>query len=123
MSARRPAVRQACAAGRARKAQLIQVDQEPARAAGHLALARCNYEQAVSIYDRLGHRREAAQARNNLGGVQFRLGEMEAAQETWQQALAVLEVVGDLETAEQVRHNFTVLEEAAAQIESAVEEA
>ncbi|MGB4977409.1 MAG: hypothetical protein WBR35_11780, partial [Anaerolineae bacterium] len=61
-----------------------------ARAAGDLALARRNYEQAVGIYDRLGHRREAAQARNNLGGVLFRQYEIEAADAVWSDALAVL---------------------------------
>ena len=76
-----------------------------ARAAGDLALTRRNYEQAVSLYDRLGHRREAAQARNNLGGVLFRQYEIEAADAVWSDALAVLESVGDMVTAADVRRD------------------
>ncbi|MBK9612451.1 tetratricopeptide repeat protein [Candidatus Amarobacter glycogenicus] len=79
------------------------------RAAGDLALARRNYEQAVSLYDRLGHRREAAQARNNLGGVLFRQYEIEAADAVWSDALAVLESVGDMVTAADVRRNLELI--------------
>ncbi|MFZ1405071.1 MAG: hypothetical protein WAW03_18395 [Anaerolineae bacterium] len=82
-----------------------------ARAAGDLALARRNYEQAVSLYDRLGHRREAAQARNNLGGVLFRQYEIEAADAVWSDALAVLESVGDMVTAADVRRNLELITE------------
>jgi tetratricopeptide (TPR) repeat protein len=79
-----------------------------ARAAGDLEKAQAHYEQAIHLFERLGKRREAAQARNNLGGLLLQQEHFSAAAEIFRDALAVLEKVGDRETTAQVRHNLQI---------------
>ena len=66
----------------------------------------------------MGHRHEAAQVRNNLGGVLFRQYEIEAAEAVWMDALAALESVGDTVTAADVRRNLALI----AQVKESAEE-
>jgi tetratricopeptide (TPR) repeat protein len=58
-------------------------------------LARCHAEQALELYRRLGKTLSAARVLNNLGGIQFLLGDADAAE---QSLLAAVEHAADAQS-------------------------
>src|SRR6185312_8892070 len=57
-------------------------------------LARCHAEQALELYRRLDNRLCTARMLNNLGGIDFLLGNVEAAEESLLAAIETADAAG-----------------------------
>lgn len=69
----------------------------------HWLLARYHAEEALTLYRRLGKTLSAARVLNNLGGIQFLLGDSDAAEQTLLEAIeAASEISSDADLAQAV---------------------